>query len=63
MGTRSWSFYFIISKYLDYMQYYIMLLEQCRHIVTEVQAAVKWLGEDQIHVPLVTRQDYSFAFK
>ena len=25
MGTRTWSFYFVISKYLDYTQYYMML--------------------------------------
>ena len=26
MGTRTWSLYFVISKYLDYTQYYMMLL-------------------------------------
>ena len=35
MGTRTWSFYFVISKYLDYTQYYMMLLEQCGHIVVK----------------------------
>ena len=35
MGTRTWSFYFVNSKYLDYRQYYMMLLEQCGHIVVK----------------------------
>ena len=35
MGTRTWSFYFVISKYLDYTQYYMMLLERCGHIVVK----------------------------
>ena len=35
METRTWSFYFVISKYLDYTQYYMMLLEQCGHIVVK----------------------------
>ena len=29
MGTRTCSFYYAISIYLDYTQYYKMLLEQC----------------------------------
>ena len=33
MGTRSWSFYFVPSKYLDCTQYYMMLLEQYGQIV------------------------------
>ena len=32
MGTLTWSFHIVISKYLDYTQYYMMLLEQCGHI-------------------------------
>ena len=31
MATCTWSFCFVISKYLDYTQYYMMLLEQCGH--------------------------------
>ena len=54
MGTRAWSFYFFISKYLDYTQYYMMLLEQCGHIVVEDLVTVKRLDEDQIHVSSVT---------
>ena len=34
-GARTWSFYFVISKYLDYTQYYMMLLEQCGHIAVK----------------------------
>ena len=37
LGTRTWSFYFAISEYLDYTQYYMLLLEQCRHIVAKVR--------------------------
>ena len=33
MGTLTWSFYFVNSKYLDYTQYYMMLLELSGHIV------------------------------
>ena len=35
MGTRTWSFHFVISKYLGYTQYYMMLLEQFGHIVVK----------------------------
>ena len=56
------SFCFVFSKYLDYMQYYMMLLEQCRHIAAKVQDTVSWLEEDQRHVCLVTWLDNSFAF-
>ena len=35
MGTSTWSFYFVISKYLDYTQNYMMMLEQCVHIVVK----------------------------
>ena len=62
MGTRNWNFYFLISKYLDYTQSYMILLEQCGHIVTKVQATATWLDEDQIHVSSVTWLDYSLAF-
>ena len=60
--TSTWSSFSAISKQSDYMQYYIMLLEQCGHIVAKVQATVTWLNEDQIQVCLVTWLDYSFAF-
>ena len=61
----SWSSCFVISnisKYLNYKQNYMMLLEQCRRIVTKVQATVTRLGEDQIHVCSVTWLEYCFAF-
>ena len=32
MGTGTLSFYFVTSKYLDYTQYYTVLLEQCGHM-------------------------------
>ena len=55
-------FFFVISKYLDYTQYYVMLLEQCGHIVVKDLVTVIWLDEDEIHVCSVTWLDYSFAF-
>ena len=33
-------FFIITRKCLDYMQYYMMLPEQCEHIVVKVQATV-----------------------
>ena len=62
METLAWTLYFVTRKYLDYMQYYMMLLEQCEHIVAEDLAIVIWLGEDQILACLVTWLDFSFAF-
>ena len=32
-GDSYLEFFFVISKYLDYTQYYLMLLEQCGHIM------------------------------
>ena len=43
IGTRNWSSYFVISKYSHYMQYYMLLLEQCRHIVAKGLATVTLL--------------------
>ena len=64
-GTLSYGdsrFCCVISKFLAYTQYYLMLLELCGHIVAKDQATFTWLGEDQIHVRSVTWLDYSFAF-
>ena len=61
-GNSYLDFYFVISKYFDYSQYYMMRLELCEHIVAKVQATATWLDEDQIHVCSVTGLDYSFAF-
>ena len=36
--TRTWSSYFLISKYLNYTQFYLMVLEQCERIEPKVQA-------------------------
>ena len=63
MVTHTWSFYFVTSNYLDYMQYYMMLQEQCEHIVAKVQATGTWLDEDRIHVCLVAWLDYPFALR
>ena len=41
MRTCTWSFHFIISKYLDYTQYYMMLLEQRGHIVIKNLVTVR----------------------
>ena len=62
METPVWTLYFVIPKFLDCMQNYMMLLEQFDHIVLKVQASAIWFGEDKIHVCLVTWLDYSFAF-
>ena len=35
MVTRTWNYYFVFSKDLDYTQYYMMLLEQCENIVAK----------------------------
>ena len=40
MGTRTWSSHFVISKSLDYTQYYMFLLQQCDNIVAEVETTV-----------------------
>ena len=40
-----------------------MLLEQCGHIVENVQFTVIWLDEDQIHVCFVNWLDYYFVFR
>ena len=45
MKTRNWSFFFVISKFLDYTQFYMMLLEQCGQIVVKDLATVIWLDE------------------
>ena len=42
IGYRNlvWTLYFVHRKYLDYMQYYTMLLEQCGHIVPKDLATI-----------------------
>ena len=54
MGTHAVSFSFVILIYLDYTQYYMMLMEHCGHIVAKGQATVSCLGQEQIHVYSVT---------
>ena len=62
MGIRIWSFQFVLSKYIEYMKYYMMPLEQFGHIAAKFQATGTWLGENQIHVCSVTWLDYYFPF-
>ena len=38
--TLVWTLYFVSRKYVDCMQYYMMLLEQCGHIVAKDLATV-----------------------
>ena len=33
MEILTWTVYFVTRKHLDYIQYYMMLLEQCEHIL------------------------------
>ena len=40
-GNSYLEFFFVIAKYLDYTQCYMMLLEQFGHIVAKVQATVR----------------------
>ena len=40
LGIRTWSLLFDPLKYLDYMQDYMMLLEQSDHIVFKALATV-----------------------
>ena len=60
--TRTGFLCFVISKYLDYMQYYMMLLEHEEQIVVKDLLTVTWLDEDHIYVCLDTWLDYSFTF-
>ena len=39
-GDSYLEFFFVISKYIDYMQYYMMLLEQYAHVVVKGLATV-----------------------
>ena len=34
-GDSYLEFFFVLSKYLEYTQYYMLLLEQCGHIVVK----------------------------
>ena len=62
MEILVWTLFFVTRNYLDCMQHYTMLLEQFDHKVAKDQATAIGLGEDQIHVCLITWLDYSFAF-
>ena len=49
MVTRTRKSNFVILNNLDYMQYYMMLLEQWKHIVAKDLVTVTWLDEEQNH--------------
>ena len=53
MCTCAWSSFFVTSNSLQYVKSYMMLHQQCGHILVKVQATVTF-DEDQIHVCLVT---------
>ena len=53
-GDSYLDFFFVISKYLDYTQYYMMLMEQYGHKVVKDLATVILLDEGQIVACLVT---------
>ena len=50
MVTRTGSAYLVISKFSDYLQNYMMPLEQCGHKVVRSPATITWLDEDRFHV-------------
>ena len=52
MGTRTWILFSVLSFRTLYNTYYMMLPDQCGHIVMKVLATVTWLNEDKIHVCL-----------
>ena len=62
METRTWTRYFATPKYLDYMQYYTMLLEQFDYKPVRDPATATWLVEVQTVVCLVTWLDFYFVF-
>ena len=57
---REFVFWTLMS--LDYKQNYMMLLEQCDHIVVIALPAVTCLNKDETHVCYVTWMDYSIVF-
>ena len=53
-GTFFWTLYYVTRKYSDYMQYYMMLLEQFDQILTEDLTTVIGLDKVQNFGCLVT---------
>ena len=49
-GTDTSGFYFVTPKCLHYMQYYMMLVEKCDHVVVKVVTTVTGLDEQHIYV-------------
>ena len=45
-GDSYMEFFFVISKYLDYTQCCMMLLEQCGHVLVMDLCTVTWLDEE-----------------
>ena len=62
MEVVIWTQYYVTRKYLDCMQFYMMLLELPDQILAKDLATVKQLDKDQVHDCLVTRLDHSSAF-
>ena len=50
MVSHTGSFYFVISKCLHCIQYYMMPLEQWEHMVAKRLVTVSWLDGDKGHV-------------
>ena len=53
-GDSNMEFIFVAQRYVNYMQYYMMLPEQCDRLLLKALATVISLDEDQIRVCLVT---------
>ena len=63
MEIHIWPLYYVTRKYLDYMQFYMMLLEQFDHILAKDLATVIWLDKVQILACLVMWLGYYSVFK
>ena len=61
-GDPSLEFLFRPFKVFRLHDYYMMLLDQCGHVVLKKVATVIWLDEDQVHVCCGTSLGYFFAF-
>ena len=62
METCSWTSFFVTPKCFDYVELYMMLLEQAGHKLVKILVIATWLNEERIHFPLSTWLDYSLAF-
>ena len=62
MEILIWTLNFPTRKYLDYMQIYMMLLEQFNHILAKDLATVLWLDKVEINSCLIMWLGYLFCF-